>query len=251
MKSINRYKILKQIYLLNARMSWMHKIQGVDISRCFEYTEAYLQLMTTGLSGSVLDIGSYRSPFPAFLLQKGYKVSIIDVDHSVVLQRKWIRRAIGDRERLFIILGDGTRQPFSDSCFDIITCISTIEHLPKDGDVHMAREIGRILKPGGYSFFSVPYDISAKEGRWGKWFQRWYNLSTAISRLVESSGLHLISYGYLMGGKIGKLADIWYSLPRIVRHSFSWSHIFLFPFAFEEDDASEHDARVLWLLLQR
>ncbi|MEM2676271.1 MAG: methyltransferase domain-containing protein [Candidatus Bathyarchaeia archaeon] len=251
MRFSDRYGILKQIYLLNSRMSWTHKLQGIDISRCFEYTEAYINLASTGLREPILDIGSYRSPFPAFLLQQGYRVSILDIDYCVTLQKRWVCRAIGCDEKLSIVIADGTRQPFSNSSFYTVTCISTIEHLPGNGDTHMGREIGRILKPEGVCFLSVPYNVVTKEGKWGKWFQRWYDLPTAISRLVEPTGLHLISYGYLIGGAIGKLADMWYAMPRLARHLLSWMHIFLFPAAFAKDSANQQDARVLWLLLQK
>lgn len=86
MKHGDRYEILKQIYLLNSRMSWTHKFQGIDISRCFEYTEAYIRLMFIGLHEPILDIGSYRSPFPAFLLQQGYQVAVLDIDYHVCMQ---------------------------------------------------------------------------------------------------------------------------------------------------------------------
>ncbi len=252
MKEYTRYEILKSMYLVNSRMSWAHKVQGIDISRCFEYTEAYMQLTSVGCCERILDIGSYRSPFPAFLVQQGYQVSIVDIDWSTAKQKKWIHKAVGYNTSVSIIIGDGTCLPFSDSSFPGITCISTIEHLSGNGDMCMAREIGRVLQPGGYCFLSIPYMITAKEGRWGKWFQRWYDISTAASRLVRPSGLHLISYGFLMGGLIGKLADVWYMLPRAMRHSLSWLHFFLlFPMAFEKDSASQRDAKVLWLFLQK
>lgn len=251
MRHDDRYETLKKIYSLNSRMSWAHRFQGIDISRCFEYTEAYIKLSLIGLREPVLDIGSYRSPFPAFLLQQGYRVSVLDVNWCVVMQKRWVRKAMGYNEKFSVVIADGIRQPFLDSSFYTVTCISTIEHLPGDGDTYMGREIGRVLKPGGCCFLSVPYNAVTKEGRWGKWFQRWYDLPTAISRLVKPSGLRLISYGYLMGGSIGKLADVWYTLPRLVRHLFSWLHIFLFPTAFEKDVANQRDARVLWLLLQK
>ena len=246
-----RYKVLKSIYFLNSRMSWTHKVQGVDISRCFEYTEAYLRLRSIRKGQHILDIGSYRSPFPAFLAQQGYRVFALDLDYSVAMQKIWVCRALGHDAHLSIIIADGTRMPFSTSSFDGVTCISSIEHLPENGDVWMAREIGRILRPGGYCFLSVPYMVMPKEGRWGKWFQRWYDFPSAVARLLKPSGLFLVSYGFLMGGTVGKIADIWYALPRIMRHSLSWFHIFLFPMAFDKDRANQQDARVLWMLLQK
>ncbi len=250
-KPEERYNVLKSIYFLNRRMSWAHAVQGIDISRCFEYTEAYLQLSSIGRGQHILDIGSYRSPFPAFLIQQGYRVSMVDIDSSVSMQKVWIRRALGFNACFSIIIANGMHLPFSASSIDGVTCISSIEHLPGDGDMWMAREIGRVLRPEGYCFLSVPYMVTSKEGRWGKWFQRWYDMPSAVARILKPSGLFWISHGFLMGDTIGKMVDMWYSLPRIMRHSLSWFHILLFPAAFEKDRANQWDSRVLWMLLQK
>ena len=246
----NRYWALKSMYRLNSRMSWLHRIHGIDISRCFEYTEAYIRLAPSP-GKRVLDIGSYRSPFPAFLIQQGYHVSIIDIDPTVAMQKKWIRKALTYDRYFLIAVADGICLPFPSGIFDKVTCISTLEHLSGNGDIWMMQEISRVLRVGGRCFISVPYATVTREGKWGKWFQRWYNVSTALSRLVKPSGLYLIDYGFLMGGKVGKMVDWWYTLPRLLRHALSWSHIFLFHLLFEKDAASQGDARVLWLLLEK
>lgn len=246
-----RYESLKHIYFLNRRMSWLHAIQGVDISRAFEYTEASARLASAP-QGYLLDIGSYRSPFPVFLARQGYRVCLVDIDPAISRQTRWACRALDNRFSWLAAQADGTRLPFPDRSFGVVTCISTIEHLRGDADTHMAREIGRVLRDdGGGCFLSVPYSTVARVGRWGQWFQRWYDLPTAIARLVEPSGLSLSAYGFLMGGVVGKMADIWYAQPRLLRHALSWSHILLFPTAFKKDTPSQYDARVLWLSLQR
>jgi len=231
-------------------MSWLHRVQGIDISRCFEYTKAY-EKVSPVQSGRVLDIGSYRSPFPIFLAQQDFKVLTSDLNPTISKQRKWVQRAVGDQVSLSICMANGTRLPLGDCMFDSVTCISTIEHLPENGDRLMVREIERVLKSGGHCFISVPYAVSMREGTWGRWFQRWYDVTAASMRLVQPSGLTLVERGFLMGGKIGKLADAWYKLPRLLRHALSWSHVFLFPKAFEIDQSDQSDARVLWLLLQK
>ncbi len=245
-----RYETLKHIYFLNRRMSWLHAIQGVDISRAFEYTEAYVRVASVP-HGRLLDIGSYRSPLPLFIAQQGYQVCLVDIDPAISQQTRWARKTLDDRFSWLAAQADGTHLPFPDFSFDVVTCISTIEHLPGDGDIYMAREIGRVLRSGGRCFLSVPHSTVAKAGKWGRWFQRWYDLPTAIARLVEPSGLSLAAHGFLMGGVVGKVADIWYAQPRLLRHILSWSHILLFPTAFKKDTPSQHDARVLWLFLQR
>ncbi|MGQ9494413.1 MAG: class I SAM-dependent methyltransferase [Anaerolineae bacterium] len=245
-----RYELLKQICSLNRRMSWLHRIQGVDISRAFEYTEALVRLRSVPY-GCLLDIGSYRSPFPMFMAQRGYRVFLLDIDPAISQQTIWARKVLDDEASWLAVQADGTRLPFPDLSFDAVSCISTIEHFPGDGDILMAREIGRVLRSGGGCFLSFPYSTVARDGKWGRWFQRWYDLPTANARLIQPSGLSLVAHGFLIGGIIGKIADIWYAQPRLLRHALSWSHIFLFPTAFRKDTPSQYDARILWLFLQR
>jgi SAM-dependent methyltransferase len=248
--TVDSREALKIICRLNARMSWLHRIEGIDLSRCFEYAKVSELLRPLG-SGRVLDVGSYRSPFTAFLADLGYEIVPMDVDPVVGKQRLWVRRALGRGTSLSPCVADGTRQPFPDSVFDVVVCVSAVEHIPGNGDVQAAGEIGRVLKPGGQCFISVPYSPLPKDGQWGRWFQRWYSLTTAAVRLVEPSSLSLSAYGFLMGGMVGKVADAWYTFPRLVRHMLSWSHILVFPEAVRRDAASESDARILWLFLEK
>lgn len=244
------YETLKAIYRLNARMSWLHRIEGIDLSRCFEYAKAS-ELLSPLSGGRILDVGSYRSPFTAYLTQLGHQIVLTDIDPVVGQQPKWVRKALRREASPLACVADGTGQPFADSVFDIVVCISTVEHIPHDGDVRAAREINRVLRPGGACFISVPYGVAPKEGLWGRWFQRWYSLATAMTRIVEPSNLSLVAHGFLMGGTIGSIADAWYSLPRLLRHALSWSHLLFFPAALKRDKADEDDARVLWLLLRK
>ncbi len=50
--------------------------------------------------------------------------------------------------------GDGTRLPFGDDTFDHIICSEVMEHIPDDAAA--ARELARVLKPGGTIAVTVP-----------------------------------------------------------------------------------------------
>ena len=50
--------------------------------------------------------------------------------------------------------GDGTRLPFPDDTFDHIICSEVMEHIPDDSAA--ARELTRVLKPGGTLAVTVP-----------------------------------------------------------------------------------------------
>lgn len=63
--------------------------------------------------------------------------------------------------------GDIRKTEFDDNYFDVITCISTLEHIGVEGRYHVKadplgdekamKEILRILKPGGKLLLTVPY----------------------------------------------------------------------------------------------
>lgn len=50
--------------------------------------------------------------------------------------------------------GDGTMLPFADDTFDHIICSEVMEHIPDDSAA--ARELARVLKPGGTLAVTVP-----------------------------------------------------------------------------------------------
>ncbi len=45
--------------------------------------------------------------------------------------------------------GSALELPFKDENFDVVTCFDVLQHLPEGGDVQAAREIARVLRPGG------------------------------------------------------------------------------------------------------
>jgi SAM-dependent methyltransferase len=54
----------------------------------------------------------------------------------------------------------GERLPFVDGAFDRVICTETLEHV--DDDSVLARELARVLKPGGILAVSVPDEFSEK-----------------------------------------------------------------------------------------
>jgi 2-polyprenyl-3-methyl-5-hydroxy-6-metoxy-1,4-benzoquinol methylase len=103
---------------------------------------------TCAADDPLLDMGSIGCAIPPALHRLGYRaVHGIDLDPQVT------EMAHADAVRYRV--GDMTATPYDDRSFNAITAISVIEHgfQPE----HLLREVSRLLKPGGFFFFSTDY----------------------------------------------------------------------------------------------
>ncbi len=71
-----------------------------------------------------------------------------------------MRREGDVRARVHWLQTAGERLPFVDGAFDRVICTETLEHVDDDGV--LARELVRVLKPGGILAVSVPDEFSEK-----------------------------------------------------------------------------------------
>jgi ubiquinone/menaquinone biosynthesis C-methylase UbiE len=71
-----------------------------------------------------------------------------------------MRRRDEVRARVHWLQMAGERLPFRDAAFDRVICTETLEHV--DDDSVLARELVRVLKPGGILAVSVPDEYSEK-----------------------------------------------------------------------------------------
>lgn len=97
---------------------------------------------------TVLDVGSGYSPWPSLLSKCGYIVTAIDSMESY-----W-GGSIFNRH-FFIVKDDITNTKLSKT-FDLITCISTLEHIPNHQDA--VHGMFSLLKPGGHLVLTFPYN---------------------------------------------------------------------------------------------
>jgi SAM-dependent methyltransferase len=95
----------------------------------------------------VLDAAVGLGQLAERLQRRGLRAFGIDAAFDAVLH---VRRTT----TIPVVLGDLTRLPFRSGSFDGVTTGETLEHL--DDDAGAAREIGRILKPGGVCIATVP-----------------------------------------------------------------------------------------------
>lgn len=112
--------------------------------------------------GDVLEIGPFFGYVPFALKDRAKSYTVLEGDDPVVYALKPLYETRGITMKLldlFDIFGPTynatQRLPFEDNSFDTVLCWETMEHF-NFNPVKFAREVLRVLKPGGRVFVTVP-----------------------------------------------------------------------------------------------
>ena len=195
-------------------------VAGIDYFRCLEDPLVFNNLkLDCGFA--LLDIGSSNTIFPLVTASKGIRVWATDIDDSVLELRE-------DAEKLEVTnfcveIQDARNLSHPDGFFDRVSAISTLEHIPNDGDSKAVKEMSRVLKPGGVMVITVPYGSFEEERqRHVSYFQRVYNEEAIYKRLVEPSGLGVERIQYFGETKYN-FTKYWQKFPPLFRLCFLWA----------------------------
>lgn len=129
-------------------------LRNVEVlnERSVEYAFVFSKLAARG-TGTILDVGTGRSPFPALAELSGWRVLAVDnvTDY-------WPRGRLGIRWGLFnpyfhVRKVDILREKVG--TFDIVTCISTFEHVTNRRGLFCS--MAEALNPGGALLLTTPY----------------------------------------------------------------------------------------------
>jgi len=132
-------------------------------------------------AGKVLDVGSSGSQLPIMLVCLGYNVWTFDV-------RKYEYADVS--KNLHSISGDIRKTEIATGFFDIVTAVSTIEHIglgrygdaaDPEGDRNAMKEIKRIMASNGTLLMTVPF---------GKRF------TSSLHRVYDTDTLYSILEGF-------------------------------------------------------
>ena len=143
------YKVFTLLGQEICRREYLNQESGELSERPIEYGFALRCVWRTS-PRTVLDVGSGYSPWPALLRNCRCTVTAIDS------MKDYWGGPIFNRH-FYIIKDDITRSKLSGT-FDLITCISTLEHIPNHQDA--MRGMFSLLKPGGYLVLTIPYNES-------------------------------------------------------------------------------------------
>lgn len=150
---------------------------SLDYDRIFAEEPLYLDtirlivdLLGNAGGGEVLELGCGTGNIIAAMLEGVPGARITGVDPSAGMRDRCAEKFSGD-PRVEIVAGEALAIPFPDGHFDIIVSNYTLHHvLPADREA-CARELARVLKPGGRLIYSdmfsgvdAPQDDAARIG---------------------------------------------------------------------------------------
>ncbi len=104
----------------------------------------------TGLR--VLDFGCGHGMAGVVMARRGAQVTAFDLSAGYLVEAS--RRALANGVSIDLVQADGERLPFADSCFDRVWGNAILHHLDQR---RAARELYRVLRPGGVAVFCEPW----------------------------------------------------------------------------------------------
>ena len=148
----------------------------------------------------ILDIGCGYGWFELLAEQSGAKavtgleVSVKDLETA--------QRNIHS-ERIEFKVGSALQLPFDDNAFETVVSWEVLEHIPRDSEVDMLKEIRRVLKNDGVLYLSTPFHhpiSNLADPAWLLQFGRHRHYKRSqIERFALASGLHL-KHSIVQGG---------------------------------------------------
>jgi ubiquinone/menaquinone biosynthesis C-methylase UbiE len=152
-------KTARQLLTYNVRVNGLRSViycYGLSASRYIEYVGALCFLLQSlNQDRTILDLGCGHSILPTLLQTLGARAIAVDSNKNALKwQVKKSKELAG--ELVDVVLADIRCLPFRDTSIPKVSCISSIEHVPSEGDVEAASEMGRILKSNGLCVITVP-----------------------------------------------------------------------------------------------
>ena len=171
---------MRDIYLFNGRLGLRRIISGIDYFRYLEDPLVFNNLeLYSGLK--LLDIGSGTSIFPLFTASKGVQVLATDINNSV-FKLEAVAEKLGIAN-FHAEIQDARNLSYSNNYFDRVSAISTLEHIPNDGDSIAVKEMSRVLKQGGVMVVTIPYGSFEEERQQHvNYFQRVYIMKEIFTK---------------------------------------------------------------------
>jgi SAM-dependent methyltransferase len=136
-------------------------------------------------AGRILDVGCGTGGMLPHLAQFGDALGLDSADEA---------EAACKQRCVPFVHGWGSRLPFIDGAFDVVTALDVIEHVPDDAAI--LRELLRVLRPGGLLLLTVPaYQFLWSQHDVFNHHQRRYRRSR-LGALLRANGFEIAKLSY-------------------------------------------------------
>ena len=100
----------------------------------------------------ILDVGCSEGFIVSHFLKAGFVVSLDTLKDSLLTAKQKVRQSNVD-----FVNADAIALPLKTASFDKVTVLEALEHLPKEKQEKLCREVDRVLKEKSTLIISVPY----------------------------------------------------------------------------------------------
>ena len=137
---------------------------------------------------SCLDLGCGRGVISAYLA-RSFKV-VIGIDLDLVAIRDAENQKPKKSESPYYLFGSGYTLPFTDDMFDVVICAQVYEHMTDHQE--MVNEIARVLRPGGFCFFSGPNRLAIMEEHYWLPFLSWlpHKIASLYMKMMKRGNVY-------------------------------------------------------------
>jgi len=164
---------------------------------------ALFQALERYCRGQVLDVGGGD-----FFLSVS---SRLQFDTWVNLEDAVAERRVVNDSRYRLIHGSGCAMDFSDASFDTVVNVQVLEHVLEP--LALVREIGRVLKPGGYAILLVPQTSMLHMAP-----RHYYNFTRFwVREAISAGGMEIVELRPLGGFWSSRAATLFYFTLQVVR----------------------------------
>lgn len=155
--------------------------------------------------GLALDAGSGITPLGHALAARGWNVTACDFDGDLMRRLEAADMETVYGSRVHYEQQDLRKIKHPDATFDLVTCVSVIEHMGAPSDRTALAELRRVLKPGGLLVVTVDFEPPSRRGglETGRFRRRLRELAAAgdVGGLVTALGRKLRAWGSVASGE--------------------------------------------------
>ncbi len=160
--------------------------------------------LPSGAGKTLLDIGCNWGRWTIGAARGGYDPIGIDPSFEAIVAARRIAKQL--RVHAHYAVADARRLPFADGSFDVVFSYGVLQHFSKADVSLSAREIARVVAPGGYSWVQMPnafgvrnlYQLARRRFREGNAFEVRYWTPEQLRRTFGQIGpTELTTDGFL------------------------------------------------------